>query len=178
MPNISQNLDKCLFSKRDVSLFIDNEKAGDASQKSEIIHELAPKHKATVVEFSSSQSVEFDQILKKLYLEAEKLIGYSVEKSLTRFSNEKKVFVLIELLKDCVLVFHDIKSIDQKTMVELQRMSLTLKRYTRARLRIIFVCLEDVDVLMLGYAWSTSNFISPIFLKVSSKNCSMLLMSR
>ena len=143
MPNLSQNIDKCLFSKRDTSLFVGSSVLGNDSKENQLIKDLAPKHKITAIEFSATKSTNFEDIIQCLYYEVEMLIGYSVQKSLARFSDEQKVFVLAELLKDCILVFHNIKTIDQKLMVELQRLSLTLKRYTRARLRLMFFCEED-----------------------------------
>jgi len=143
MPTIVPIIDKCFFSKRDTSILVEKDIKSAEAEKKQLLADLAPKHKVTVIEFSADKSANFEDILQNLYFEVEMLIGYSVEKSLARFSDEMKVFVLAELLKDCLLVFHNIKMIDQELMVELQRLSLTLKRHTRARLRLLFNCAED-----------------------------------
>ena len=133
------NFDKCLFSKKDVSMFFEKGEVLSISEKSEHIKFLAPKHKITAVEFDASESLDIEDIIQSLFHEVETLIGLEVEKNLTKYSDEKKIFIIAELLKDIVVVVHNAKHIKLELMTQLQRLSLTLKRHTRSRFRIVFV---------------------------------------
>ncbi|MGH1426757.1 MAG: hypothetical protein ACRBEE_02365 [Arenicella sp.] len=148
MPDFSCNLDRCLFSKRDTSLFLEEGAELSVLDKTKVIQDLAPKHKISALEFNASKALELEDIIQAMYFELESLIGFDVQASLVKYSDEKKIFVLAELLKDTAVIVHNAKQVDQELMVKLQRLSLTLKRYTRVRLRLIFI--DDQELFEHG----------------------------
>ena len=139
MSDFSCNFDRCLFSKRDTSLFLEEGAVLSAAEKTKIIHDLAPKHKISALEFNASKSLDLEDIIQAMYFELESLIGFDVQGNLAKYNDEKKIFVLTELLKDTAIIIHNAKQVDQKLMVQLQRLSLTLKRFTRVRFRLVFI---------------------------------------
>ncbi len=171
MTDFSYNIDKCLFSKRDASLFLEEGKVLDTPEKSELINSLAPKHKITAVEFDASKALDIEDIIQALYYEVESLIGFDVERNLTKYSDEKKVFVIAELLKDIAIVVHHAKGMDLELMTQLQRMSLTLKRHTRSRLRLIFI--DDLTLMdHVVEAGLRLEYVKPYFTNVNEKEIS------
>lgn len=140
MSNFSNNIDKCFFSKRDTSIFVEGVEDIAKNEKVELLRGLALKHKVTAIEFDASKSIDMEAIIQSLYYEVEMLIGFDVSKNLAKYSDEKIFFVLLELLKDAAITFHMEKPIDKGLILQLQRLSLTLRRYTRSRMRLIFLC--------------------------------------
>lgn len=139
MTDFAYNFDKFLFSKKDISMFLEKGDVLSISGKSEHIKFLTPKHKISAVEFDASESLDIEDIIQSLFLEVEALIGLDVEKNLTKYSDEKKIFIIAELLKDIVVVVHNAENVKLELMTQLQRLSLTLKRHTRSRFRIVFI---------------------------------------
>lgn len=147
MPSFSYNIDKCFFSRKDTCFFLQKDDVYDERKKSKLIQNLAPKHKVTAIEFNAGKNIDIEDIVQAIYHEVEMLIGFDVGKNLSKYSNEKKIFVLVELLKDCAIIIYMSKPVSKDLLVQLQRLSLTLKRYTRSRLRLLFIC----DITMFDH---------------------------
>lgn len=139
MSSFSQNIDQCFFSKRDTSLFLQEGVVNELDKKSKTINSFAAKHKVTVATFNAAKNIDIEDILQSLYYEVETLIGFDVSANLEKYCDEKKLYVLVELLKDCAIVIYMKKPVSKELLVLLQRVSLTLKRYTRVRLRLIII---------------------------------------
>ena len=143
MPDFANNIDRCFFSKVDTSLFVEEANETSKEQKSKLISDLAPKHKITAIEFDAAKNINIEDIIQSLYYEVEILIGLDISKSLAKYSDEKKIFVLAELLKDTAIIIHMKDPVDKELLVQMQRLLLTLKRYTRARIRLICICDQE-----------------------------------
>ncbi len=168
MADFSYNIDKCFFSKRDASLFFEEGDVLGIPEKAKIIESLAPKHKITAVAFDASKALDIEDIIQALYYEVETLIGLDVERNLTKYSDEKKIFVVAELLKDITVVVHHAKGMNPELMKQLQRLSLTLKRHTRSRLRLVFIdSLELMDHIV--EASLRLEYVKPYFTNINEK---------
>ena len=143
MPDFASNIDKCFFSKTDTCLFVGEVEETSKKQKSKLIRSLAPKHKITAIEFDAAKNINIEDIVQSLYYEVETLIGIDVSKTLEKYSDEKKIFVLAELLKDTAIIFYMNDPVDKELLVQIQRLLLTIKRYTRARIRLICICNQE-----------------------------------
>ena len=144
MPDFAKNIDRCFFSKIDTCLFVGEEEETSKEEKSKLIRHLAPKHKITAIEFDAAKNIDIEDVVQSLFYEVEVLIGIDVSKGLAKYSDEKKMFILAELLKDTAIIIYMNDPVDKELLLQLQRILLTIKRYTRARIRLICICNQEM----------------------------------
>ena len=106
MPSFSYNIDKCFFSRKDTCFFLQEDDLYEKKKRSKLIQNLAPKHKVTAIQFDAGKNIDIEDIVQAIYHEVEMLIGFDVGKNLSKYSDEKKIFSLVELLKDCAIVIY------------------------------------------------------------------------